>query len=83
MTTEMIELILSETEHIWLPDSSDDEAVYVIADETISRGDMLSMYWDILEETFKARVLTMEDDCVAGIAENSATKGEKVRILTH
>jgi len=57
--------------------------VNVIADEQISKDDMLSMFWDELEETFKARPLKMEDNRVGGIAKHSANKGENITVLTY
>ena len=60
----------------------DTNEVTVIADEQISKDDMLSMFWDELDETFKARPLTMEDNRVGGIAKHSANKGENIIVLT-
>ena len=57
--------------------------VNVIANEQISKGDILSIFWDELEETYKARRLAMEDDRIGGIAKHSANKGENITILTY
>ena len=61
----------------------DANKVTIIADETIETGDMLSMFWDEIDETFKARLLTMEDNFVCGIAEHGANKGESIRVSTY
>ena len=61
----------------------EDNRVTIIADETIETGDMLSMFWDEFDETFKARRLSMEDTFVCGIAEHGANKGESIRVITH
>ena len=54
--------------------------IKVIADEKIRCGEMLFLFWDELEEIYRARLVDVGDDFIGGFALSNAEKGNIVEV---